>query len=241
MKKSWWILGFLGMASLGTLLFLLLGPSVRYLPSDEHARALVVIYSGDGGWRTVDQKLAKQLNLDDLLTGNFSVVGIDCLNYFAVKRTPGEVAANLDAIIQDFSQRHPLERVVLVGYSFGADIVPFAYNRLPERSRSKVIMLSLLSPSGAADFQIKLRGLVSDRSAGDAVSIMPELAQIDPRRVQCFYGKSEADRTVCRQQWFGDAEVIALRGGHHFGHRYEPLARRIRSGLEARLAGQAAG
>lgn len=45
-----------------------------------------------------------------------------------------------------------------MGYSFGADILPFAFNRLPEAQRNKVQLLSLLGLDTTTDFEIHVAG-----------------------------------------------------------------------------------
>ena len=42
---------------------------------------------------------------------------------------------------------------VLVGYSMGADVLPFMVNRLPAESRSRVRAIALISPSQEVDFE----------------------------------------------------------------------------------------
>ena len=68
------------------------------------------------------------------------------------------VAADLATIIDHYRRKWQRDAVVLIGYSFGADILPFAFNRLPEEQRQRVLMLSLLGFAAAADFEIHVTG-----------------------------------------------------------------------------------
>ena len=132
------------------------------------------------------------------------------------------------AIIDTFLSRWGGSKVVLVGYSFGADVLPFAYDRLSPETKSHIVQLSLLGFSTAADFEIRVAGLVGAGPGKEALPTEPALAPIDPTMIQCFYGADEDD-TACRSLQ-GKAEVIRTAGGHHFDGNYGALAQRILDG-----------
>jgi type IV secretory pathway VirJ component len=46
------------------------------------------------------------------------------------------------------------EKLILIGYSFGAEVLPFVVNRLPEELRAKVQLLVFLGPSATAQFEL---------------------------------------------------------------------------------------
>ena len=121
---------------------------------------------------------------------------------------------------------------MLVGYSFGADVLPFAYDRLSPETKTHIVQLSLLGFSTAADFEIRVAGLVGAGPSKEALPTEPALAPIDPSMIQCFYGADEDD-TACRFLQ-GKAEVIRTTGGHHFDGNYGALAQRILDGLRRR-------
>ena len=126
-------------------------------------------------------------------------------------------------------------RIVLIGYSFGADVLPFAFNRLPAELQRDVVQISLLGYAGRADFEIRVAGWLGAGPSERALDGAPELAQIDPRLIQCFYGSEEGD-SACPRLSSGGAEVIETRGGHHFASGYAALAQRIANGVAARSA-----
>ncbi len=85
--------------------------------------------SGDGGWAGLDRSIAKSF-----AARGIPVVGIDSLRYFWSEKTPDGTARDLAAIIQQYQQRWHRNAVYLLGYSFGADVLPFIVNRLPRRA-----------------------------------------------------------------------------------------------------------
>ncbi|MEA2625626.1 MAG: hypothetical protein QOD06_1671, partial [Candidatus Binatota bacterium] len=116
-----------------------------------------------------------------------------------------------------------------------ADTLPFAANRLPQRERARVVQLSLLGLSSAADFEIHVSDWLGTGPRADSLPVVPELRKLDPSRIQCFYGEQEDD-TLCRAPALATAEVIRTGGGHHFDGDYTALAAKILAGARRRSA-----
>lgn len=198
------------------------------LPVVEVARhsatgVLVVFYSGDGGWRDIDRRVGEALGRH-----GYAVVGIDTLRYFWGRREPAGVARDLERLMQYYLRAWGLEEVVLVGYSFGANILPFAYNRLSEVNRGRVRLVALLSPELSTDFEVHIAGWLGQQATGAAaMPILPEATRIEPRRLVCVYGEQEGSSTLCTQPGLKAARLIRLPGGHHYDGDYEALARRL--------------
>ena len=74
-------------------------------------------------------------------------------------------------------------KVTLIGYSFGADVLPFAYDRLSPETKSHIVQLSLLGFATAADFEIRVAGLVGAGPGKEALPTEPALAPIDPSMI----------------------------------------------------------
>lgn len=191
---------------------------------------LAVVLSGDGGWRDLDKTVASALQQRGV-----NVIGWDSLRYFWTEKTPEQLAADLDAQIRRAVRDWSVDDVALVGYSFGADVLPFAYNRLPADTRSLVKQVSLLALSPSADFEFHVSGWLGAKS-GEAKATAPELQRIPSGLLQCFYGEDEED-AACPAQTGRGVEVIRTSGGHHFDGDYDALATRILEGLERRRGG----
>ena len=192
------------------------------LPADKPGDLMAVIYSGDGGWRDIDKQIGEAL-----AAAGVPVVGVDSLRYFWRERTPDEVGHDLAQIIDVYTARWKTPRVALVGYSFGADILPFAYNRLPAAARDRVALVSLLGVEPRAAFEFSVTGWLGGEPPADAPAVLPEVLRIPPGKVQCFYGDEEED-TLCRDPALAGAEII-----QH--HRRPPLRRRLRRPRRAYL------
>jgi type IV secretory pathway VirJ component len=197
------------------------------LPAAAPGDLLAVFYSGDGGWRDLDKQIGEILAAHGIAT-----VGVDSLRYFWSRKTPQQVADDLAAIIRHYRKAWGRPQVILLGYSFGAGILPFAVARLPAAERSAVVQVSLLGLETMAPFEFHLAGWLGAADA-DALPVLPEVAKLDPARVQCFYG-AEEDDTACRATAFDRAERIETAGGHHFDGDYAALAEKIMAGARRR-------
>jgi type IV secretory pathway VirJ component len=198
------------------------------LPAPHQSPLLAIIISGDGGWRDLDKVIA-----EDLSRNAVPVVGWDSLRYFWSRRTPEEASRDLAAVIETYTRKWRAQKVALIGYSFGADVLPFLYDRLPSETKRRVSQISLLGLSGAADFEIKVSGWLGGSHSEASQPTQPALAPIDPALIQCFYGEKESD-TLCPALASRGAETVRTAGGHHFDGDYAALARHIRAGFNAR-------
>ena len=188
------------------------------LPVDKHSDLMAIVISGDGGWRDLDKTIAEQLQKDGVPT-----VGLDSLRYFWSKKTPDETAKALALVMKAYMAKWHARKIALIGYSFGADVMPFAYNRLPPDLRSHVALMALLGFAQNADFEITVGGWLGAATSDDALPIKPEIAKVPPTLIQCFYGIDEDD-TMCPDLAASGVEQIKTAGGHHFDGDYAKLA-----------------
>ncbi|MDB5986107.1 MAG: virulence factor family protein [Nevskia sp.] len=183
--------------------------------------AFALLMSGDGGWAGLDQAVAGALAAQGI-----PVVGLDSLRYYWSPRTPDGVAKDVDKIIRYYLGKYDKQRVLLVGYSQGADVLPFALNRLPAATRAKVGVGVVMGLSEHALFEFHMSSWVSNSSSGFAT--MPEVSRISGTPLLCIYGEGEDD-SLCPKLDPKKVKVVKLPGGHHFDGNYERLAQEILS------------
>jgi type IV secretory pathway VirJ component len=190
-------------------------PARGAAPSD----AFAIIMSGDGGWAGLDQDVAAALSANGI-----PVVGLDSLRYYWTARTPEGLATDTDRLIRYYLAHLDKQRVLLIGYSQGADVLPFAVNRLPEATRAHVALAAVMGMSEHALFEFHLTSWVSDDNSGPAT--MPEINRIAGIPVLCIYGVDEND-SLCPKLDPEKFKIVKLKGGHHFDGDYANLARQI--------------
>ena len=200
------------------------------LPASHRSDLLAVVISGDGGWRDIDKSIAEELRKDGV-----AVVGWDSLRYFWAEKSPAQTARDLARVLRRYAALWGARHFALVGYSFGADVMPFAYNRLPPDLRGRVSLMALLGFAPAADFEIRVAGWLGLPPSDKALPVKDAIAKVPPALVQCFYGADEDD-TFCPKLAGTGVHVIRMDGNHHFDGNYRALARTILDGLKQRLA-----
>lgn len=206
-----------------------LGLPLTILDTKPTLNTLAIIISGDGGWRDIDSDLGDALQEDGI-----PVVGFDSLRYFWSKKDAATTAADLSRVIRAYRKQWNVQNVLLIGYSFGADIIPSTYNQLPETDRNRIVMLSLLALSNAAEFEISVSGWLGGSGSGDGGDPTVDLQKIDVRKVQCVYG-TEDDEDACKALAPRGIETVGIAGGHHFDEDYDALAKRIVASLKKRI------
>ena len=112
--------------------------------------------------------------------------------------------------------------VVLIGYSQGADVLPFVVNRLPAQTRAQVRLAAMLGLGERAVFEFRLANWLSP-SDDDGLPIAPELQRMSDIRGLCVYS-DEGDESSCPDAASGTLRAVSLPGGHHFGGDYDRVA-----------------
>ena len=182
--------------------------------------AFAILISGDGGWAGLDQEVAGALSAQGI-----PVVGVDSLRYFWTPRTPESAAADIDRIIRYYLTQLNKKQVLLIGYSQGADVMPFIINRLPAQTRQHVALGAVMGLSEHALFEFHLGNWVN-ATQDQGLPTAPEMEKPGDIPMLCIYGEGETD-TLCPQLDPQKVHVVKLPGGHHFGGDYERLAKEI--------------
>jgi type IV secretory pathway VirJ component len=179
-----------------------------------------VFLSGDGGWAGIDKNVAASL-----VARGISVAGVDSLRYFWTARTPQGLAGDLDRILRYYAYHWRKKRALLVGYSQGADVLPFAINRLPAATRRRVVLAAMLGLDGRADFEFHLTNWVTNGATG--LPVHPEIVKLAVPAALCIYGDDDADSLCPHLQDISRVKIVKLAGGHHFNGDYDAVAQAV--------------
>ena len=177
------------------------------VPAAGHTMALVI--SGDGGWASGDRGMAEELSREGV-----AVVGLDSRAYLrAGHRTPDSVARDVTNLLDHYEREWNKDTVLLVGYSRGADLLPFALTRMTTTERSAVKLLGLVSLSERANFTFHWEDIVRDVRRADDIPTAPEVARLAGMKVVCLGGEDEHD-SGCRLLDPRVATITTHAGGH---------------------------
>lgn len=182
-----------------------------------------VFLSGDGGWVGLDKGVSAEL-----AKHNIPVVGWDSLKYFWSPRTPEGASKDLDRVLRHYSRDLGKSHALLIGYSQGADTMPFMVNRLPAATRAMVGLTTLLGISDNAVFEFHLANWLGGPTGGLATA--PELERWSGSPYLCLYGEADGD-SACKQLTGHDGNSFEMPGGHHFAGGYSDIADVILSRL----------
>lgn len=187
---------------------------------------LVLLLTGDGGWVGADEKVAVGLR-----ARGAAVLGLNMRAYLSERRSPDTAASDAACAVRTYLRRWQRTRVMLLGYSRGADIAPFVASRWPLELRDRLNMIALVSLGQAANFQFHLIDLVRDVKRNDDINVQPELARLRGLRVICVYGSDE-ESSGCRD---ADTTVVTRYqrpGGHRLTGGFDAIAEILEQGLK---------
>jgi type IV secretory pathway VirJ component len=179
-----------------------------------------LLLTGDGGWAGLDREVAARLAAQGV-----STVGLNSLRYFWHARTPEDAASDVARVLRHYLAAWTAKDFLLVGYSFGADVLPFIVNRLPDDLHARVASVNLLGLSTSATFEIHVSDWLPGTESG-GMPVLPEVSAIQNSAVLCLYAENEHD-SLCPQLPANRVTSVQLAGGHHFGGDYTALGDRI--------------
>ena len=177
---------------------------------------LAVLITGDGGWASADRGLSQAL-----AARGVPVVALVSPRYLARRLTPDECTRDLTRILRHYFAAWSRSRVIVIGYSRGADLAPFMVARLPEDLRRRVAAVALLGPSRWAGFQFHLIDLgVNIHRAGD-LPVQQEIERLRGMLVLCIYGRRDHG-AICPSLDTTLVHRVVRSGGHEVGGREGP-------------------
>lgn len=192
-------------------------PLVEVPAQGGNGQVMAVIVTGDGGWASLDRDLGAAL-----AKRGVGVIGLNSLQYFWHARTPEGAARDLERIISHYQTAWDSRKILLIGYSLGADVLPFMVNGLASATRQQVGGVALLGPGLTVNFQFHLADWLGGSGHG-AYEVVPAMAKLAGLKVLCLYGAEEQD-SACRQLDPAVGRSVALPGGHHLGGDYAAIA-----------------
>ncbi|WP_411280733.1 AcvB/VirJ family lysyl-phosphatidylglycerol hydrolase [Gemmatimonas sp.] len=190
-------------------------------PQGARVRVTAVILTGDGGWAELVKSVAVGLT-----SKGIGVVGFNSRAWLSSAKSPDATAAAVVRVINAARQRWPSDRIVLVGYSRGADILPFVATRLPAGEKAQLAGLAFFGLAPTASFEFHLMDLIRDTNRPSDLLIAPELEKLRGVRMVCVYGTDEP-ASGCRDAPATLITKDGRRGGHHFDQNTDALVAHV--------------
>jgi type IV secretory pathway VirJ component len=178
--------------------------------SSAHDTPVALLISGDGGWYSFEQSIA-----DKLAENGIPTVGLDSKKYFWTRRTPDETAIDIALALNYYSKVWGHERLLLIGYSLGAEIVPFIVNRLNDEMKNRITSSVLLSPGIYTDFEVHISNMLGMGNRQNTYNVTDEIIRMNTVPALIIFGNGE--RTDVPDLLSGSAATVRkIPGDHHY-------------------------
>lgn len=201
-------------------------PTVAYAVSNYNTQKPFVLYlSGDGGENSFSKSLMKQVN-----SKGYPAILFNSQKYFWSKKTPEQTASDIEKVVRYYQSQWKLKDVIMIGYSFGADVAPFVVTRLSKDTYAHLKNIVLMSPSQATDFEVHVAQLLgSGKSTGSSVTT--EINKIKQKPLLILQGLKETEKIESASLKVS-YKLIGLKGGHKYESDTSEVANTIFKNLQ---------
>ena len=187
--------------------------------STDTTKPLLFYISGDGGFNKFSTSFMQSLNKE-----GYAVIGLDAKDYFWNKKRPQEAATAIEEVLNGSNKEWKKKNIVLIGYSFGADVSPFMLTHFSAALSNRINHLILLSPSAKTDFEIHVLQMLGwGKDAGE--SVPAEINKI-LKPVTIIVGDDENEFPF-DQVTIKNKRIIKMPGGHHYDGDVDALCKQV--------------
>jgi len=198
---------------------------VKEWASDAQDKPIVFYLSGDGGLNKFSNSLCDGINKK-----GYEVMEFNSKSYFWDKKTPEQTAIDINNYLVKKISGRKNQQIVMIGYSFGADVLPFILSRLPKDIHDKILASFLMASSGSTDFEIHWADIFGGNAKRD-MDVVSEINKLVDDKIVII--SSSDDRHL-------EANKITLRrytheilpGGHHFDGDTDEIIKVILNDME---------
>ncbi|HET8572916.1 MAG TPA: AcvB/VirJ family lysyl-phosphatidylglycerol hydrolase [Edaphocola sp.] len=146
---------------------------------------MALLITGDGGWKGFDPALANQF-----VNKGVPVIALNALHYFWTPKTPEESADAITGLLTTYLRSWHKKSFILIGYSFGADVLPFIVNRLPHNLLINCSGAVFISPGSTTDFEIHISQMLGKKE-NRRYDVVREIQNLKTGKALFFFGKED--------------------------------------------------
>jgi type IV secretory pathway VirJ component len=171
---------------------------------------IALFLSGDGGWYSFEQLITNQL-----AELGINTIGIDIKKYLWNRKNPETLSSEMKELLKYYGREWNKSEFIIIGYSQGAEIVPFLFTRLPEDMKYKTKSIVMLSPGETTDFEIHVTNMLGLGSKQNTFNVIKELSVIRDIKQICIFGENE-NTNVPELLKGTQVECVIIPGDHHY-------------------------
>ena len=203
-----------------------------YAPAHDRQHPLLLLMSGEGGWRNFDQRLAGYFQKE-----GFWVGGIDCLKYFwKAQDDRAALAADVRAYAGALARaagRAEDAPIILAGFSFGADLAPWIAGGGGWGSR--IAGLIMLGPDDVGSLQFRVLEIMGFEEHEHIFKVSEALASSQGIPKLFIHGGADEHSSAPNLAQAAPTPKKLLTvpdSDHHFNGHEEELRRTLAQGVE---------
>lgn|GEM_PF-1482373 len=203
-----------------------------YEPVHDRHLPLVLLISGEGGWRNFDQRLAGYFQKD-----GFWVGGVDCLKYFwKAQDDRRTLAADMRAYVATLARaagRPEDSQLLLAGFSFGADLAPWVAGGGGWGDR--IAGLIMLGPDDVGSLQFRVLEIFGFEEHEHVFQVSDALASSKGIPVLFIHGGDDENSSAPHLVEAASTPKKLLtvpKADHHFNGQEDSLRRSLAAGVE---------
>lgn len=184
-------------------------------------KPLLFYISGDGGFNSFSTELCEHLH-----RLGYYVIALNAKSYFWDKKTPEQTVADIEKCMVQKMASHQNKKIQFIGYSFGADVLPFLLTRFSAGMKQHICSAVMLASSGSTDFEIHWTDIfgTNRKRSMDVVSEINKISGI--KLIHISSDEDDLDESKIKLPGYIHQQ---LPGGHHFDGDVNELAKRIAS------------
>jgi type IV secretory pathway VirJ component len=183
---------------------------------------LVLYITGDGGWNDFNQQITQQFEKQ-----GYGIIALNSRKYFWDEQSPQVFANDVEHLCNYYLKEWGKSSLIIVGYSFGADVSIFLPRLLSANLQQKIARMVLISPSASTDFEIKLSDMVGEtENVTRKYKVEPEIAN-NKLQLICTFGDSEQLILKSKLKNTKNITTRILPGDHRYNNNFNLLLKTI--------------
>jgi type IV secretory pathway VirJ component len=187
---------------------------------DKHQNTpLIFLISGDAGFSTFTQKLSAQI-----YNKGYDIYTLNTKKYFWQKKTAEQSAKDFTDFLESVLKNRKNKQLIIIGYSFGADALPFIVNKMPENIKKQITKNILIDPSSTGSLEINLENYINEDTEGEELTI-PEVNKMT-LPINIILSDFGYENYPYKEVKI-NKNIYHLPGNHRFKGDYEKIAQTI--------------
>jgi type IV secretory pathway VirJ component len=179
----------------------------------------VIFYlSGDAGFNTFSKTFAQELH-----HFGYDVFALNTKKYFWHQKTPLQAATDAENYLKQITKSRKNKKVIIIGFSYGADVAPFIYNRFDDQFKKNIQNLIIIGPSQVNDFEIHLKEYITGEIQY-GFSVINEINHVKNVPFTLVVSDFEQKYFPKKKITLQNYRYVHINGDHHYGGNTKMLA-----------------